>query len=425
MQSFGFAESRKVVSCLIGLRRLRDFLDRQSHNYRTVLVRSAGANLLMNLTGSYTSIYTAELGADPVTLGSMNSVGSLVNTVISMPSGWFSDRYDLKRVMGIGMAVQVVMIGLYAFARDWTWILLAMAISPLTDALMFRSQTVMISDGLRDEDRASGFGLRVVLAQLIGLMVPIPAAILVQHFGGLTVEGIRPLFYMRLAGMVALYAYIYARLHGVPPQPRQERSTFLQDFREVFTGGRGLRAWIGVGCLGSLVWGIMDPFVFLYAAEVKGADALTLGVLSTVATLASILFAYPINRIADTRGRKAAIYVVRPAMYLWMLLVVLAPSPQWLVLAWVLRGIGGSSHAFEALGLELVPAGQRGRWLGITSTFSSMFRIPAPIIGGLLYEGANPGLIFLVPLALDLGVRLPLIAFKVPETLSKKVAAEQ
>ena len=155
----------------------------------------------------------------------------------------------------------------------------------------------------------------------------------------------------------------------------------------------------------------------------KGADALTLGVLSTVATLASILFAYPVNRIADTRGRKAAIYVVRPALYLWMLLVVLAPSPQWLVVAWVLRGIGGSSHAFEALGLELVPAGQRGRWLGITSTFSSVLRIPAPIIGGLLYEGANPGLIFLVPLALDLGVRLPLIAFKVPETLRKESKA--
>jgi MFS family permease len=409
----------------MGIRRLRGFLGRQSHNYRMVLVRSAGANFLMNLTGSYTSIYTTELGADPVTLGSMSSVASFVNTLISLPSGWISDRYDLRRVMGIGMVVQVAMIALYAFARDWTWILLAMAISPLTEALMFRSQTVMISNGLRDEDRAQGFGLRMVLAQFIGLAAPIPAAILVERFGGLTVEGIRPLFYMRLAGMIVLYLFVYLRLHDVPPQPRHERTSFVQDFRDVFEGGRGLKAWIGVGCLGSLVWGIMDPFTFLYAAEVKGADALTLGVLATVATLSSILFAYPVNRIADSKGRKAAIFVVRPALYIWMLMVVLAPSPQWLIVAWIFRGIGGSSNAFEALGLELVPAGRRGRWLGITSTFGSILRIPAPIIGGLLYKGANPSLIFLVPLVIDLGLRTPLIAFKVPETLAKKVSAEQ
>jgi MFS family permease len=390
-----------------------------------VLVRSAGASALMNLTGSYTSIYTTGLGADPVTLGSMSSVGSFVNTLISLPSGWVSDRHNLRRLMGIGMAIQVLMIALYAFARDWTWILVAMVLSPFTMALMFRSQMVMISNGLRDDDRASGFGLRMVLAQVIGLAVPIPAAMLVEHFGGLTVEGIRPLYYIRLAGIVVLYLYVYLRLHDVLPIPRPEKTTFVQDFKEVLGGGAGRRAWIGVGCLGSLVWGIMEPFVFLYAAEVKGADALTLGILSTVATLTSAIFAYPINRIADSRGRKAAIFVVRPAMYLWMILVVLAPSPSWLILAWIFRGIGGSSNAFEALGLELVPAGQRGRWLGITSTFGSFFRIPAPIIGGFLYEGANPSLIFLVPLALDLCVRLPLIAFKVPETMAKKTTIEK
>ena len=405
---------------LMGLRRLRDFLDRQSHNYRLMLVRTAGAHSLMNLTANYDSIYTSGLGADPVALGSMSSAGSFVNMLISLPSGWASDMYNLKHVMGVGMAIQILTIGLYAFAGDWWWILLAMTISPLTDALMFRSQTVMISDGLRDEDRASGFGLRIALARAVGLAVPIPAALLVQHFGGLTVEGIRPLYFMRLVGMVALYLYIYLRLKDVPPRPRSEGASLLRDFREVMRGGRGLKAWIGVGCLGSFVWGMIDPFVYLYAAEVKGADAVTLGALVTVSTVASILFAVPLNRIADRRGRKTAIFLIRPALYLWMLLVVLAPGPQWLIVAWVFRGISDSSNAFDTLGLELVPAGKRGRWLGITSTFGSVFRIPAPIIGGLLYKGASPSLIFLVPLALDLSLRLPLIVFKVPETLRKE-----
>ena len=69
-----------------------------------LLIRTSGANFLTSLTNSYTSIYTTGLGADPVTLGALSSVSSAINMLISMPSGWISDRYDLKRVMGLGMA---------------------------------------------------------------------------------------------------------------------------------------------------------------------------------------------------------------------------------------------------------------------------------------------------------------------------------
>jgi MFS family permease len=221
---------------------------------------------------------------------------------------------------------------------------------------------------------------------------------------------------MRAVGLAILYAYVYTKLDDVPPQPRPEKSSVLQDFREVLEGGEGLKAWIAVSCLGSVVWGMMEPFTFLYAVEVKGADALTLGIMTTVSTLASIVLSLPVNQVADTRGRKFAIFMVRPALYIWMIMVVLAPSPSWLIVAWIFRGIGMSSSAYDTIALELVPPSQRGRWLGITNAFSSIARIPAPLIGGLLYRGSTAYLIFLIPFLLDLGLRMPLLAFKVPET---------
>lgn len=397
-------------------------MGRQSHNYRMMLVRSGGHTFLFNFTGNYNSIYTTALGADAVTLGSMRGLSGVVNMLISMPSGWLSDIYSLKKLMGLGMAIYLLMVAMYAFARDWTWILVAMILSPLTMAFMFRSQNIMISNGLRDEDRATGFGLRQIIAQVAGLISPIPAALLIERLGGLTVEGIRPLYFLRLFGLAILYIFVYMKLTDVPPQPRSREGTFLQDFREVLEGKEGLKAWVAVGCLGSVVWGIMEPFTFLYAAEFKGADALTLGVMTTVSTLISILVAIPINRIADDRGRKTAIYIIRPFLYVWMILLVVAPSPTWLIVAWAFRGVGMGSSAWETLGMELVPAGQRGRWMGITNTLGSLFRIPAPIIGGVLYSGLNPSLLFLIPLALDLGIRVPILAFRVPETITKKTS---
>jgi MFS family permease len=370
----------------------------------------------MNLTSNYFSICTTGLGADSVTLGGIRSVSSVVNTLISLPSGWISDIYNLKKVMGAGMAIQVIMVALLALARNWTWVLVSMALEPFTMALMFRSQTVMMSNALQDGDRATGFGLRQIVGQLVGITAPIPAALLVGYFGGLNVEGIRPLFFMRTVGLALLYAYVYTKLDDVPPQPRPEKSSILQDFREVLEGGKGLKAWIAVSCLGSVVWGMMEPFTFLYAVEVKGADALTLGIMTTVSTLAFIVLSLPVNQVADTRGRKFAIFMIRPALYIWMIMVVLAPSPSWLIVAWIFRGIGMSSSAYDTIALELVPPSQRGRWLGITNAFSSIARIPAPLIGGLLYRGSTAYLIFLIPLLLDLGLRMPLLAFKVPET---------
>lgn len=398
------------------VQRLRSFISRQSHNYRILLIRSGFHHFFYNLTGNYDYIYTTALGANPVTLGSMSGLSGAINMVISLPSGWLSDIYSLKKMMGLGMAVYVLMVALYAFAKDWTWIVVAMALAPFNMALMFRSQNIMMSNGLRDEDRATGFGLRQVASQIAMLLSPIPAALLVERLGGLTVEGIRPLYYLRLSGLIVLYLYVYVRLMDEPPRIRLEGSTFLKDFRRVLESGSGLKAWIVVSCLGSLVWGLIDPFTFLYAAEFKGADAIILGLMTTASTLVSIVFSLPVNRVADSRGRKFTILLTRPALYLWFIALVLAPSPAWLLVAWVFRGIAMSSSAYDTLGIELVPEGQRGRWLGLVNAFGSALSIPAPIIGGFLYSGPYPGLLFIIPLAIDLFIRMPILALRVPET---------
>ena len=398
---------------------VRSFLEDQSQNYRMMLVRSAGANFLFNLTGNYTSIYTKRLGADDVTLGYLSSVSSFISMLISIPVGWIADNYNLKKVLGAGMFLNIIMIGLYAFAQDWRWILVAMIINPFTMALMFRSQQVIVSKGLNDEDRAQGMGFRAITAQIFGLLSPIPAAIIVDRLGGLTLDGIRPLYYLRFIGLIFIYGYVYWKLTDSLPEPREsEKIDFTQDFKDVMKGGRKLKSMILVGALGALVWSTQQSFIYVYAEEVKGADELILGLMSTVQTIAMILFSVPMNRFADTRGRKFSFLSVRPFLWLSFALTVLAPNSYWLLIAWFFRGVALSSSAYQTLLLELVPADQRGRWLGITNTFSALVRIGAPILGGYMYNSPYPYLIFVVPLIVDMLLRTPLLHFMVPETLN-------
>jgi len=103
-----------------GVNGFRSFLDRQSHNYRMLLVRGGG---------NYSSIYTKELGANDVTIGMLSSISAFVSMIISLPAGWVSDNYNLRKVLGVGMVMQILMVALYAFAGGWEWILVAMVLA--------------------------------------------------------------------------------------------------------------------------------------------------------------------------------------------------------------------------------------------------------------------------------------------------------
>jgi len=406
-------EQKKIV------KRVRGFLDKQSHNYRMMIVRTAGAHFLYNLTGQYTSIYTKALGADNILIGLISSFSAFISMLISMPVGYITDKYNLRYVLGAGMFLNIVMIGLYAFAHDWRWIFIAMAINPITMALMFRSQQVIITNGLRDEDRATGMGLRMQIAYLLGLASPVVGAYIVNYMGGLTVEGIRPLYYIRFVGLIIAYSFVYLKTDNVAPQPREKSSAgFVQDFKEVLeTGGNKLKTMIVVGALGAFVWSILENFAYLYAEEIKGADAYILGLMPTCETIAYLLFSTTMNRLADTRGRKFAFIAIRPGLWLSFIIAILAQNPYWLLVAWFLRGAALSTSAYNTLFMELVPAEQRGRWMGLSNTFSAMMRIIAPVLGGFLYDSSLPWLIFAVPLAVDMLLRVPILYKWVPETL--------
>jgi MFS family permease len=355
-------------------------------------------------------------------IGLLNSVSAFISMIISMPVGYITDKYDLKKIIGAGMLLNIVMIAFYAFAQDWKWIFIAMVVSPLTMSLMFRSQQVIITNGLKEKDRATGMGLRMQIAMALGLVSPLLAAFIVNRLGGLNVDGIRPLYYIRLIGLIVVYSYVYLRLGNTIPAQRKETSKgFLSEFSEVLkTGGRKLKIMIIVGALGSLVWSTLQSFTYLYAAEIKGANEILLGLLPTTETIAYVLFATPLNRIADEKGRKRAFLLVRPALWLSFVITILSPNQYWLLAAWFLRGVAISTSAYNTLFLELVPPEMRGRWMGLNNVFSAMVRIGAPLLGGLLYSSSIPALVFIIPLIVDMFIRTPILHFWIPETLRKQ-----
>jgi len=391
-----------------------DFVRRQTRNYRVLLVRKLGYNLFGRLSNQYTSLYAVSLGVDMIGLGTLNSVGSAVSTILSLPVGRLVDRYSLRKMMLFAMILEILVPFAYVFAWNWILLIPALIFFQLTG---FRSiavavENVYIASSVKNEDRASGFGVATVLATIGGTLAPIIAAYLVIAFGGINTTGIRPLFIIQLAGLIPLAIAIFLNLTETSKSglgTGEGTNNFLRDFRSLFENAKGLKRFMFMECLGDFSMGMVFPFAMVFAVEGKNADPLILGYMGMAATLSNMIFAIPIGRLADRIGRKKTLTLMRPIMYASYLLIAFAPGAYWLILAWAFLGFPWEWIVWSAMSMEMVPEDQRGRWSGMLMLFDNVVRIPAPIIGGIIYETVGPTVLFLLPVAIDLFLRVPVL----------------
>jgi len=252
---------------------------------------------------------------------------------------------------------------------------------------------------------------------------PMVAALLVTRFGGLTAHGLRPLYYIQFAGYGLIVFYVAARLQE-PVRPnladQENRIGILGDFRRIFKNAPHLKRWIVVACLSQLPLAMILPFMHLFANEMKGAGQYVLSMMSVAMVLAHILFGIPLGRLADRVGRKRVIYLVTPIWYLSGIVLVLARGPVGLVLAGALWGFYPIMTVItSSMTLELVPLEHMGRWSGLLGMFAGLVTVPAPLIAGLIWRHVGPAYVFVIPLALDIALRIPLLT-SIPETLWKQ-----
>ena len=393
---------------------------RQKHNYRVAVARAASSRFLLELTQPYASIYTVALGADSVQLGTVSSIGSAIGSLISAPVGWLADRLGIKTFYLLGVAFLAGEALIFGLARDWRALIAATILASVSMRLTGTGCSVISADSVRNQDRVTAQNVCVTLSAIAAMLSPLLAAQLVTTFGGITIEGIRPLYYLRFAGygLVFLFVAIYlTEPRGADVGRRREGPGFVAAFRELFQGHVGLPKWIVISSLMSLPMAMTAPFFQLYAHEFKHADQYVLGIMAAAMVVSRLLFGIPLGRVADRIGRKRLIAWLTPLWYLSFLLLIVAQGPVVLVLAASLQTFYMiCSGAVSAMTIELVSLDRQGRWSGMLGLFRGIVAIPAPVIGGLIWRELGAAYVFVVPIAIDLLIRVPLMAL-VPETL--------
>jgi MFS family permease len=310
----------------------------------------------------------------------------------------------------------------YGVAMRWEVAVIAMIGYWLGFSTSNLSCSTICGNCLVNRDRATGMLICETLAAgILGMAGPMFSAWLVMRCGGVNLGGIRPIFFVGLAVMIATFFIVLTQLSDQRwVKPGIEKPHLIRDISRVFHGGLHLKKWLVIGAVSQLPLGMVFPFTQVFAHRIKGADELILGAMVTGSALSSILFAIPLGRLADRIGRKRVLYITMPLFWLSNLLLIWATSPALLVLAGILQGfyfIGAPVVA--AIERELVPPEQMGRWIGINRFFKMAMAAVLALCAGLIWDRIGPQFIFLIFVAVDLVVRLPLLMV-LPETLHVK-----
>jgi MFS family permease len=225
------------------------------------------------------------------------------------------------------------------------------------------------------------------------------------------------LLFLSYACVTALSAASMALTNEPPGVVGREPVTLRQQLdraSQVLRGKSAFRRYIlARGSLG--LAGIALPFYGIYAKNALGAPDAMVGIYVAVRVGASLLFNLPWGRLSDARGNRLVMRLMGLArglaVFLTLVLVVVVqvarPEGSWLpYLALPIFFLDGATVPANMLVgsnflLELVPAGERPLYLGLSSTLIGMIML-LTVAGGLLADILGFGALFAVSLLLYL-----------------------
>lgn len=341
-------------------------------------------------------IYLMALGGGALSIGLLGAMDNLLSALYSFPGGYLSDRLGAKRALVIFNLVAMLGFAIVVAVPTWQAVLLGAvffiswsAISlPATMSLMFRV--------LPQNKRTMGVSMHSLVRRIPMALGPILGGIFIGLWGER--NGVRLAFGAALA-MAAAALFMQQRL--------------IEDDRPAAPSAEG--AWVPVpeknplkllrlmnpAMKGLLITDILVrfceqiPYAFVVIWCMKVIEhpvtALQFGLLTSIEMVTAVLVYVPVAYLADRSAKKPFVVITFVFFTLFPLVLMFSRSFEWLVLAFVLRGLKEFGEPTrKALIMDLAPdtckAGMFGLYYLIRDVFVSM-----AALGGAFLWQISPG----------------------------------
>ncbi len=355
------------------------------------------ANMGGSMYGPLEALYLKELGAGVAQIGLFYTLSQIIPLLLQILGGWVSDTLGRLRAIAIGSVVGIFVYVPLLLAQRWEWVLVASALSAITRSLIGPSFDAYIAEQSAPENRARLFGITQTLFGVVSVIGPLAGGYLVEAMG---FKGML---------MVAAIMYITATIIRVAMARQVSKGAQSEAPRLSFASLKAnLGSILGLILAGGLfTWllitdGVRDiffnmsmTFLSVYMQDYAMLTIGQIGLMNSIFGVAMIVVMMPAGWLSDKVGERVNITIsfFLIAISIGMIAAVPEASPAWVYgLGWVIAGLGVglATPAYQSLISKAVPQRLRGVAFGLFSTSLGLVSLPAPLIGGFLWENVSP-----------------------------------
>ncbi len=382
------------------------------------------ANLGGNMYGPLEALYLQDLGASIGQIGLFYTLSQIIPLILQILGGWVSDSLGRLRAIAIGSVVGVFTYVPLILATHWEWVLLASALSAVTRSLVGPSFDAFIADHSAPENRARLFGITQTLFGVVGVIGPVLGGFLVEEWDFRRMLMVAAGLY--LAATVIRVSMAREAAKGKEANPTKLSFASLKSnlgtmVALILTGG--LFTWIMItDGVRDIFFNMSFSFLSVYMQDIASLSISQIGVMNSIFGIAMMSVMIPAGWLADKVGERVNIAISFFFMATTFTMIATAPpaSPAWIyALGWVIAGIGVglATPAYQSLISKAVPQRLRGVAFGLFSTSLGLVSLPAPVIGGYLWENVSPQFPFYLTAIASLLSIIPVwLKFKVDRT---------
>jgi len=383
-------------------------------NIAVIAVSSAVKGFGGALIGAYVSLYFVELGGNPITLGLMTAVASMIGCFMSLLGGFIADHYGRRKIVVLTAFYSVFFPLLYAVIQDWR-LFAALSVVAAFGSISNPASHVLVVDSLSPEKRTTGIASLQVISCLPVTVAPLIGGWLIQNYGLL--DGFRlACVYTAVTAFISAFI-VFLFLKETLRRSLAANSNFSNPgkLRDVMKFPRplsnSLKALMLSHVLIAFANGTVGPYYILYASGVIGLTLMEWAIIVSLQYL-GVALQIPGAWLSDKFGkRKIMILSVLTCAPCTILFTFSRSFLQVLIIALLLIVTGiYYAPAYAAFQADLTPRTMRGRITALWQLSSSLSAALGALIGGFLFQKVNQASPFYLFTAAELIAALFLIS---------------
>lgn len=362
----------------------------------SVIILSLAAmveNLAYALPMSYFPSYVQLLGASVAYIGLFTAAFTAANASLSQKFGTLSDRIGRKKLIQVGLLMDVVLGTLTGLIWNWAPLLIVRVLNGVATAAVAAPSESSLVDQVPAGRRGEALGFYLTMSMIgfnLGPVLGGATQFLCSDVIGIGLEWSYrvPFFVDSLLAFLAFFLVWWGVDETIG---ENSRKNMVQPGEDVVLSKRArlsLRVlYVSSLAIGFAV-GVIIPISVLYFGDVFAATSLQIGIILSAAGFVGLTCNLVAGRLSDRIGRKPIIALGSVPARLATIAFPFAPDLASAAGITVFRAFGHNvaMPASRALRADLVPEKVRGKLFGRLMAFFSLGAILGPALSTWIYE---------------------------------------